>query len=487
MGHSLSSSQTRIFDWNAQYDFAFFSGDRNPWHMDPIAARRTQAGHPVVHGMHTVLWALEVLANDNALQGMVAHIKVVFDQLIYVGDEVTLRIIRQDVVGISLKLQVDGLVVTSIKLTFDPVKLAISRGTLSGFASTPSWTDIPSELSFEQMSQAKSYLTCGLNVAEVVNCFPGATAAIGWRRVAALACMSRQVGMVCPGLHSIFTGFTVSAVELADAPGAMEYQVTKVDERLRLIVQSVEGEGWSGEIESFARVPPVVQPSVKHLAELVRNNEFKHTSALIVGGSRGLGELTAKLIAAGGGAVTITYVVGLTEAQNIQKQIREWGGVCELLPYDATTPAKDQLRELKLPPTSVYYFATPFIARRKIHMYTRSVLNDFLRVYVDGFYDLLEQLLPKSDGSLTAFYPSSVFLEARPAKITEYTMAKAAGEILCADLARFNKGLRVVVERLPRMLTDQTATVFPHETAEPRGVMLPIIRRVETVWSQQSI
>jgi NAD(P)-dependent dehydrogenase (short-subunit alcohol dehydrogenase family) len=219
---------------------------------------------------------------------------------------------------------------------------------------------------------------------------------------------------------------------------------------------------------------------MKHRAGVVRNNEFRNASALIVGGSRGLGELTAKLIAAGGGAVAITYAVGVMEAQDIQRQIREWGGVCELLHYDVAKPAGDQLRELRFPPTSLYYFATPVIARRKIRLYTRSVLNDFLRIYVDGFYDLLQQLLPTSGASLTAFYPSSVSLEERPAKMTEYAMAKAAGEILCADLARFNKGLRMVVERLPRMLTDQTATVFPQETAEPCAIMLPIIRRVET-------
>jgi NAD(P)-dependent dehydrogenase (short-subunit alcohol dehydrogenase family) len=260
----------------------------------------------------------------------------------------------------------------------------------------------------------------------------------------------------------------------------MHFQVTKVDERLRLVSQSVEGEGWSGRMESFARVPPVAQATMKDLAGFVRNNEFKQTSALIVGGSRGLGELTAKLIAAGGGTVTITYTVGRTDALDIQRQILEWGGICEILRYDATEPPGDQLRELKLFPNSVYYFATPVIPRRKISLYTGSVLNDFMRIYVDGFYHLLQELTKTSDAILTAFYPSSVAVEDRPAEMTEYAMAKAAGEVLCADLARFSNGLRVVVERLPRMPTDQTASVIPVEMAEPRDVMLPIIRRIES-------
>ena len=63
--------------------------------------------------------------------------------------------------------------------------------------------------------------------------------------------------------------------------------------------------------------------------------------------------------------------------------------------------------------------------------------------------------------------------------MTEYAMAKAAGEILCGDLARSNEGFHFIIERLPRMLTDQTATVMPVKTVAPLEVMLPIVRRME--------
>ena len=35
------------------------------------------------------------------------------------------------------------------------------------------------------------------------------------------------------------------------------------------------------------------------------------------------------------------------------------------------------------------------------------------------------------------FYPSTVFVQDRPQEMTEYAMSKAAGEILCADIARY--------------------------------------------------
>lgn len=476
MSVALIASETRTFDRKAQDDFAFFSADRNPIHLDAVQARRTQAGQPVVHGMHTVLWALDVIARNQALRP-VTQLKVEFQKLIYVGDQVTLEIISQNDAGIRLELSVDGLLVTSLKLTFGEARLEIDRMGCTPAVHEHSWPSEPRELSFEQMGQASGWLSFARSVGPLANFFPAAAAALGASRVAALACMSRQVGMVCPGLHSIFSGFTVN---LASQSDAMFFEVTSVDERFRLIEQSVEGGGWSGTIESFARHPPVLQPRVKHLAQFVRTNEFQQASALIIGGSRGLGELTAKLIAAGAGAVTITYAVGRADALEIQRQIRDWGGLCEVIPYDATQPAENQLHSLKRAPASLYYFATPPIARRKTNLYAPSVLNDFLRVYADGFHDLVQWLLRAPGARLSAFYPSSIAVKERPAEMTEYAMAKAAGEVLCKDLARFRKGLRVVVERLPRMLTDLTATVVPVETADPLDVMLPIVRRVET-------
>jgi acyl dehydratase len=42
-----------------QRAFARLSGDFNPVHQDPVAARRTIAGEPIVHGVHLLLRALE--------------------------------------------------------------------------------------------------------------------------------------------------------------------------------------------------------------------------------------------------------------------------------------------------------------------------------------------------------------------------------------------------------------------------------------------
>jgi hypothetical protein len=69
-------------------------------------------------------------------------------------------------------------------------------------------------------------------------------------------------------------------------------------------------------------------------------------------------------------------------------------------------------------------------------------------------------------------------IDEAPRDTLEYVMAKIAGETLAATLARTLPNLRTVIERLPRVKTDQTATIFPVPAAAPSALMLPIIRRM---------
>jgi hypothetical protein len=469
---------SRTFGWEAQDLFAEFSGDRNPMHMDAVAARRTHGGQPVVHGMHAILWALETLSAAGQLHQPVARIKVRFQKLTYVGDTVTLQVARRDAAGTELHLCIDDVPVTTLTIAFGgPQPIAAGQNSSDAIPAA-SWPDRAMEYALTDLEGRSGWVAFARDPEAARQSFPALSGNIGPRRVSALACMSRLVGMVCPGLHSTFFSLTLDTVEPSAAPDAIHYRVTTLHEQFRLVKQSIEGGGWSGLIDSLARVPPIAQASMENLAGLVRNSEFDGSNALIIGGSRGLGELTAKLVAAGGGAVTITYAVGRDDAEDVGRQIREWGGSCEVMQYDASLPAAEQLAGSGKAFTSLYYFATTSIFLRKTKIYSRATFETFLRIYVDGFYDICEVFHDAKPG-FSAFYPSSVAVEDRPIDMTEYAMAKAAGEILCTDLARRKKGLRFIVERLPRLLTDQTATVMPTKNIAPHEVMLPIVRRVE--------
>ena len=73
--------------------------------------------------------------------------------------------------------------------------------------------------------------------------FPRLARVIGAQRVGALAALSRLVGMVCPGLHSIFAAFTVALVESNSQRPSVGFDVNKINQKFRLIGMDVHGGG----------------------------------------------------------------------------------------------------------------------------------------------------------------------------------------------------------------------------------------------------
>ena len=122
--------------------------------------------------------------------------------------------------------------------------------------------------------------------------------------------------------------------------------MVSTEPRFRLVRMAIEGGGLVGSIKSYARTPPAPQASLQRIRGAVEPGEFAGSTALVIGGSRGLGEVTAKLLAAGGAKVVISYRVGSAEAEAVAQDIRAAGGQCETLAYDAGRPAEPQLAGL---------------------------------------------------------------------------------------------------------------------------------------------
>jgi acyl dehydratase/NAD(P)-dependent dehydrogenase (short-subunit alcohol dehydrogenase family) len=453
--------------------FARVSGDVNPMHMSSVIARRTQSGRPVVHGMHEVVRALDSYAAVTPRLNVPSKLAVRFPNPVYLGD--TVDIIRLDAAAPQLRIQVqvDGTVTADLRMT-------LGMGT--EFGDIPS--DVPidrdstcRELSLTEMRERSGEVRCAVALYEIVREFPHASAWIGANRIAGLIALSRLVGMECPGLHSLFSGFVVELKD--DLQSSLHYRVVTADEHFRLLNIEVSGLGILGSVEAFARIPPVAQASMSQIAHLVKHDEFAGHHALIIGGSRGLGELTAKLIAAGSGETTITYAVGREEAERVVAEIEDAGHLCKAIPYDVRKPARPQLQGVQREVSHLYYYATGQIFGRRTREFDSATLTEFLDFYVNGFYNVCSALRETSKVNLSAFYPSSMAVEQRPKHMTEYSMAKAAAELLCADLNRAWPSVHISSVRLPRLQTDQTMTVAPVESANSVDTILPIVRSVQ--------
>lgn len=475
----------RRFQTEDQILFARLSGDTNPMHMDALAARRTQAGEPVVHGVHAVLWALDSLARGTDLSGL-SHVTAALNRFIPLDRSITVRVTGQTAEAIAAEIVSDGVSMITLRL-----KLTRRGGGAAqdGFLALPLADmgyagETPEALRgkegwLDPAPNAHGMGARGMGARGMDAAFPDLTRAIGAARVAGLGLLSTLVGMACPGLHSIFTAFQAELLDTVPERAGIGFRVTVADPRFRIVRMAAGGNGLRATVSALVRMPPAELPAMEALTALVAPDSFAGQRVLIAGASRGLGALSARLIAAGGGEVILTYARGEADAAAVAADIRAHGKgrVSAVLPLDVTRDMAAQLAPLEGPVTALLYYATPHIRRQKAAVFVPALHEEFLRCYVHGFAALTALLLARGgEGRLAVLYPSSVAVTARPENMTEYAMAKAAGEVLAADLATADPRLRVVIHRLPGLPTDQNATTVKQDTEDPVATLLPLLR-----------
>ncbi len=469
----------RRFDATDQDRFAALSGDFNPMHVDHDVARRLVFGQRVVHGMHAVIACLESLLDDVEIGGDLARrglgrIAASFNKPIFVGEAVKIRLLSVDEGMVHVQLSAGHETLVDLRVWLgQPIPV---------LTPTASWSRPerrePRQWSVDLAGQRGAFdLRLDRELAALV--FPRCIACLGILPIATLASLSWLVGMECPGHDSIFSSFDLIFTEAAREV-SMTYVVRRAGPEFPVVDLTIEGAGARGSIKVFRRPASVAQPEMRQLAERVAPKAFAGQRALIVGGSRGLGEATAKLIACGGGLPVVTFAHGQADAQRVVDDIVSWGGTAQKIAFDVSRPAAAirALRAGGTQPTHLYYFASPKIFLRKSEFFVQTVFNEFLRYYVNGFLTTVRSCRAATDAPLRAFYPSTVALDEPVRQLTEYACAKAAGEAMCRQLETFDRGLSVTVRRLPRVATDQTTTVVRVPAAAAAEVMLPILREM---------
>src|SRR5260370_31027137 len=105
---SMMTLSKRAFSYTDQNRFASVSGDHNPMHMDALQARRTQAGAPVVHGIHLLLWALDSFRAAQPDLPPLRSLRAQFNKFIYLDERAEVVIAQQRPAGARLVVSVGG-------------------------------------------------------------------------------------------------------------------------------------------------------------------------------------------------------------------------------------------------------------------------------------------------------------------------------------------------------------------------------------------
>lgn len=450
-----------------QRAFVAASGDANPLHTDPIVARRLPFGRVAVHGVHLALDALDRLAAHT--QQPPEQVRCTFRRSVGIDDELTTRITMVSDREARIVVEHDVWRVADLHVRLAPSDAGDETDdeTDVGRPAADVTIDGPVEVPVDELAGAAGSIDVFADLDTLRDRFPDLVDVAGPQRAAELLSLTRLVGMHVPGLHSLFSSFTVT-FRHDDGVDRLHYAVERFDERFAKATIAVSGRSLAGELVAFVRPRPIA-PAIG--AAQPEPDEFAGQRWLVVGGSRGLGATTALLVAAGGGEVRLTYRVGADDADQLAMSI---GATAHPLDVTRPGPGVVALTADGWQPTHLAYFASPPIFDGAPGSYSTRLEQRFRTIYVDGFEAVFAHLdVARLRGVL---WPSSEAVDHDVPGLAEYAAVKRLGEERCAALGREHEHVLVSTPRLPRLRTDQTASFLPVDYDDAPTTLLAALR-----------
>ena len=266
---------SKRFSTQDQELFASLSFDRNPMHMDPVAARRLLTGRPVVHGIHVLLTALEYWVNEQALTP--TFLDCAFNNAINIEDIVAFKQRNRGDGLFVVEASVNGLLCAKLRITASksesPPRGPIVRADPSAAGGDSFVERVATPLDEPPAHHLNQRYLVPVDAVNLDAYFPHACHHLGSPRTAGLLALSYFVGMVCPGLNSIFSTVSLKLDESTPDTESIRFSVDQYDERFRLFHVSLEGI-LCGHLTAFLRPSPQQQLTMAEVAKKVTIREF---------------------------------------------------------------------------------------------------------------------------------------------------------------------------------------------------------------------
>jgi NAD(P)-dependent dehydrogenase (short-subunit alcohol dehydrogenase family) len=455
-------------------DFSRLSGDRNPVHLVQECGRLSPWGKVVVHGVAQLLWCLEQWAATRSSGIVLQTLAASFSKGLGVGEEVRLNF-DDDGREVRLALR-DALGDNVLNLRF----CYLEGKTLPG-GELPSRTPDHHEVRKRDISETAAVgsierLSLCCDATAMAHSHPVLAAAVDRNQLAVILSTTRFVGNVWPGLNSIFQGLQLAFSQDSQPDNYVDYTVVSINPKLSLTKIAVSNSVTSGTVNAFFRPPVIELASAMTLRGAVREDEFAGQVALVIGGSRGVGEVVSKILALGGATVSSTYYKCRQSAARIESELRSLGVKIDFSQLDVENMSRGQLEHIAAQGyTHVYYFPTPFIFQGSRGRFSAPLFAAFSSVYLEAFMRIFEATRHCAKVYLN---PSSVAVEEHSPLMLEYSMAKYSMELMAATLMQLYAGIKIHTPRLRRMRTDQTNSLIRAQEVEVEAEMLDLLRNM---------
>jgi NAD(P)-dependent dehydrogenase (short-subunit alcohol dehydrogenase family)/acyl dehydratase len=436
--------------------FAELSGDYNPLHTDPIAARRTQFGECVTHGVFVLLWALDALQSSTGSRQRWTKMNAKFLRPVVSGLAVTAAAVEKGPGRFALTVSEQGRTLLQCDLAWlEPGFASPSAVVVNALPPR----EVPQSPAPAALLKTSHRLDLYWSEEHGKRLFPALAATQSLASLAALLASTRVIGMKVPGEHSIFLQINLCFSPTSGATVPFAYHVSEFRQSSQRLAVSVEGSDFQGVLWALVRPAPVVQPSMQIIKARVPDGRFAGHRVIVVGGSRGLGEVAAKILAAGGADVAVSYRVGHNDAQRVVEDICAGGGKAFAFQLDTGLDAWDEeITKHCSGYDHLCFFATPPIAGGDGTTFSQALFQKFNEVYVFSLVKASQALAKLTQGAFALFNASSVYVEEPPIRNLEYAASKAASEACCRWLRTAFPKSQIHIARFPPLSTDQTAS-----------------------------
>ena len=328
--------EKKIFSLKDQETFSLISGDYNSIHLDKTKSRKSIFGDVIVHGINLVITSLNFL-NKNFNKVLFSKLKADFLKPVYL-DYIT--VFKLTITGNLFKIEIyqNKIKTTNISGSF------LNKNIKSSNSNIQDYRKISNDTNLDILKQYYQYLNSNKLSYEISE----------------LAMTSKIIGMIEPGELSLF-----SSIELKKNRsnyGKYGY-LKKINEVLSigLINQELFTNNFFILLKAFRLQKPIYQKSIRSYYKKIPNNLFLNQSSIVIGGSRGLGEITTKCLLVGGSKVSFSFNHGIEDAKRIVNDLNSNGYKANKLKLDIIKVKKTIKIFRKEKFDNLFYFATPKI------------------------------------------------------------------------------------------------------------------------------
>ena len=423
--------------------FQAISYDVNPIHIDERYAKNTLLNGRTVYGILGVLEMLEHYFKQYDIDSLqsIKKIDCMFNKNLALDTKYDIVIDKQ-----NIKIKGGDVVYTNIDLCIVPMNTErdITKFILDKFDE-----NVVKDVSFENITGGKYSLISNPDIHNIDKYYKLLSKFIDKNQLLLLINLSRIVGMENPGKYAIFYGFNFETINNYET-NILTLDVNSKDEFSKIIEYDIKSEGIVGNLKALYRPIDVEQIKMQNINI---KQTFTNEHILIIGGSRGLGEVILKIFLRGGAKVTSTYCNNKPEHILKEAEQLKLSKNLSIIQYDVLNVNNGPVFNEEY--TKVFYFATPKIIHGN---FNNELFKKYQDCYIYGIYNILSNI---SFNKLNYIYYPSTTVNIQ--KSPSYAIAKQLSEIYLKNITNIFprlKNIKIDIHNLPALLTDQTNNIL---------------------------